>query len=385
MRPPAYKTWLAAACGLAVLFAVAAGCGGGGGGGNNQPPPPPTLVITTATMNDGVVGAAYSQTVAATGGTGGRTFSISAGSLPAGLAIAASTGVISGTPTGAASTANFTVQVVDSGTPQQTDTQALTIDINNPLIITTTTLPDAAIGSLYNGVPNGFQILATGGSGALSWTVSSGAVPAGLVPSADGRISGTPTAGATTQTFTVRVADGSSPQQVDTQQLTINILAATGRNDTIATATPLSNGTFAASISPSGDPNSSFAADVDVYQITANAGAIVTITVLGPGLNPSNHLDPVIEIVNAANVRFANNCRDPGDNSVAAPIIQDTTPAAFNDQCINDDISLAVTRDSMLEFQVPGAGVVTFFVRVLDFSGNARPDFVYQITISGAN
>jgi hypothetical protein len=74
-----------------------------------------TLTITTASLPGGTVNSAYSQPVNATGGTQPYTWSISAGSLPAGLSINSSTGVISGTPT-TAQTANFTVQVSGGGT-----------------------------------------------------------------------------------------------------------------------------------------------------------------------------------------------------------------------------------------------------------------------------
>jgi len=74
------------------------------------------LTITTASLPGGTVSSAYSQTLTVTGGTGTKTWSIATGTLPAGLTLAASTGVISGTPT-AAGTSNFTVQVVDSVTP----------------------------------------------------------------------------------------------------------------------------------------------------------------------------------------------------------------------------------------------------------------------------
>lgn len=55
-------------------------------------------VITSSTLADATVGTAYSATVGATGATP-RTWSIIAGSLPPGLSLAGSTGVISGTPT----------------------------------------------------------------------------------------------------------------------------------------------------------------------------------------------------------------------------------------------------------------------------------------------
>lgn len=70
------------------------------------------LAITTASLPGGSLGVAYSATLAATGGQTPYTWSVSAGSLPAGLSLS-SAGVISGTPT-APGTASFTVQVVDS-------------------------------------------------------------------------------------------------------------------------------------------------------------------------------------------------------------------------------------------------------------------------------
>ncbi len=367
MRRPCQLA-VVAVLGLAVLGLVS-GCGRGGGG-PEPPPPPPTLNITTTTLPDGVTGAvppeAYNQTVQATGGTGARTFSISAGALPAGLTGPDSNGVISGTPTGPAGTANFTVMVVDSGTPQQqSDTQALTIDINNDLLITTPSpLPNGTLGSAYSQT-----VVATGGSGDRTFTISSGSLPAGLTMNAAGLISGAPTAAVTNQMFTVRVADQSTPPQVDTQAFTIT-----------TTAPPLTNGTVEASISPA-DLSSATNPDTDFYELTAPAGA--TVTVLVERLAGSA-LDPVIRIVNASGTPFST-CDNAEDDSPPAPINADATPGSFDDQCINNDIDSGVNPDSMLTFQVPGSGTVTFFLHVFDFFGDARPDFRYQITITGAS
>lgn len=59
-------------------------------------------------------GEPYSVDLNATGGIGTVTFAVSAGTLPAGLTLNASTGVISGTPS-AAGTSNFTVTATFSG------------------------------------------------------------------------------------------------------------------------------------------------------------------------------------------------------------------------------------------------------------------------------
>jgi hypothetical protein len=90
---------------------------------------PDDLALTTSSLPDGQVGVAYSETLAASGGVTPYTWAVISGSLPAGLSLNSSTGEISGTPT-TAETANFTVEVTDSNTPADTDSQALSITIS---------------------------------------------------------------------------------------------------------------------------------------------------------------------------------------------------------------------------------------------------------------
>ena len=96
--------------------------------------------ITTTSLPGGTAGQLYSFRVQATGGIGTLAWSVSAGSLPAGLNLNPSGplgGTISGTPLSGGSF-NFTVTITDS--VGQTDTQALSISVT-PLSITTTSLP----------------------------------------------------------------------------------------------------------------------------------------------------------------------------------------------------------------------------------------------------
>ena len=79
-------------------------------------------------MPYGVLDAAYSQTLDATGGDGNYTWAMFNGTtLPAGLSLSAGTGLINGTPT-VAGTTNFEVEVASAGS---SDTQALSIIIGS--------------------------------------------------------------------------------------------------------------------------------------------------------------------------------------------------------------------------------------------------------------
>lgn len=171
----------------------------------------PALVITTTSLPDGYPGAAYSRTLAATGGKTAYTWTKTAGTLPAGLALS-SAGVISGTPT-AAGTSSFTVQVKDANTT--TATKALTITIYAAPSVSTASLPAGIIGASYNQT-----LAATGGKTPYSWAVSAGTLPAGLTLSSAGFVSGTPTVSGSFS-FTVQVADANNVTALKSLTLTV--------------------------------------------------------------------------------------------------------------------------------------------------------------------
>src|SRR4030095_9341396 len=160
------------------------------------------ITVKPATLPNGTVGVAYSQTVSATGGTGSYTFSVSAGSLPAGLSLNAATGAITGTPTTAA-TSNFTITATDG--LGATGARAYSVTINPAITVNPATLPNGTVGVAYSQT-----VSATGGTGSYTFSVSAGSLPAGLsLNAATGAITGTPTAVATSN-FTITATDGLS-------------------------------------------------------------------------------------------------------------------------------------------------------------------------------
>jgi hypothetical protein len=160
----------------------------------------PEVKISTTSAIVGDVDAFYSQTLAATGGSGTHTWAVSDGSLPDGITLSTADGIIYGTPkrTG---TSTFAVQVTDS-MGGKSAVQQLSITINAALTIRAATMPTGKVGAAYS------QTLeASGGSGGNTWAISSGALPDGLtLDEKTGTISGTPkTAGA--YDFTIQVSD----------------------------------------------------------------------------------------------------------------------------------------------------------------------------------
>jgi Putative Ig domain len=88
----------------------------------------PALSITSSTLASGTDGTAYSSQLKASGGTPAYTWSITSGKLPAGLTLAATTGMISGTPS-ATGTSSFTATVTDNSNPDQTKSAATSITV----------------------------------------------------------------------------------------------------------------------------------------------------------------------------------------------------------------------------------------------------------------
>ena len=91
----------------------------------------PTIVLPATPLAGGTLGTAYSAAITpASGGTAPYSYAVTAGALPGGLTLNASTGAVSGTPS-ALGTFNFSITATDSstGTGPYTATQAYAITV----------------------------------------------------------------------------------------------------------------------------------------------------------------------------------------------------------------------------------------------------------------
>ena len=214
-------------------------CGLAGCGDVSTAPAPPkgpgALTITTTTLPNGTVNQPYATTVGGSGGVTPYSWSVTP-ALPANLSFDQTTGAITGIPA-AQGTTSHTFMLQDSSSPVQTVQQSLSLTINSAPVqptITTTSLSNGAVGQAYNET-----VRATGGTGALTWSIDAGTPPQNLsLDPTTGVISGTPNAPGTSS-FTVRVTDTAG--QADTQALSILINQPTPPN--ITTTTPLPGGT----------------------------------------------------------------------------------------------------------------------------------------------
>ena len=254
----------------------------------------PPVSITTPSLPNGTTGNAYSTTVAASGGVTPYSWTVSSGTLPAGLTLS-SNGKLSGTPT-ATGSSTFTLQVTDSSSPKLTATKTFTVTVSAtvpPVSITTPSLPNGTTGSAYSA-----SAAASGGTAPYSWTVSSGTLPAGLSLSSDGKLSGTPTTTGSS-TFTLQVADSSSPKQTASQSYTVNV---SGAILSITTST-LSNGTtgvrYSASVLRSGG-TPSFTWSISAGQLPAGLSLAATTGAISGTPTQTGNYNFTVKVVDSS-------------------------------------------------------------------------------------
>ncbi|WP_349644919.1 putative Ig domain-containing protein [Bradyrhizobium sp. Leo170] len=166
-----------------------------------------SLSPSVGALGGGTIGAAYSQTVTASGGTAPYGYAVTSGSLPGGLSLDPSTGKISGTPT-AASNSSFTVTATDAN--RITGSAGYTIAISPPAASFTFTPPAGSLPEAMAGEDYRQSISAKGGTAPLIYSVASGALPKGMTLNiSTGELTGplAPTAAPGNYTFTLQVQD----------------------------------------------------------------------------------------------------------------------------------------------------------------------------------
>jgi len=186
----------------------------------------PAMAFTTpssqiATLTAATTNTAYSYTLATSGGTGTKTYTVFSGAFPTGLTLSSS-GVISGTVTGAAGSYVATVRVTDQSSNPSVLSGTFTIVVSvAPLVFNTPTLPTGTVGTAYSQ-----QLTATGGTGALSYSINTGGLPTGMALLSTGLLSGTPTqptvVAGTPLTF--KVTDSATPTPATQTTGSVNLI-----------------------------------------------------------------------------------------------------------------------------------------------------------------
>ncbi|HEU5426084.1 MAG TPA: putative Ig domain-containing protein, partial [Actinocrinis sp.] len=161
-----------------------------------------TVTVTNPGSQSSTVGTAVSLQISASDSASGQTLTYSATGLPAGLSISSS-GLISGTPTTAA-TSSVTVTAKDGTGATGSASFSWTV---SPVGGNTVTVSNPGSQSSTVGTAVSLQISASDSASGQTLTYSASGLPAGLSISSSGLISGTPTTAATSS-VTVTAKDG---------------------------------------------------------------------------------------------------------------------------------------------------------------------------------
>ncbi len=377
--------------GTAYTFTVAAQNAAGTGpasGRSTAVTPNVSPSLAFATPPNGEVGVAYSRPLSVTGGTAPFVWSVSAGTMPPGLSLAPSSGMLGGTPTTAGSF-TFTVRVVDSS--NQSATRAVSIEIAPAPTLTFS----PAAGEVSIGYAQ--QPTLTGGTGPFTWAVTAGSLPTGLVlNTTTGAVTGTPTA-AGSSSFVIAVTDGFAQTVSKTVAIVVVALPtltfappASGQVG-VAYSTPfdvtggtlpltwsISAGSVPAglSLNPatgvlSGTPTSVGNPSFTVSVIDANSQTTSRATVVVIAAGP-------LVVTKIANTSSA----VPGATVGYTVTITNTGATSFNGVTLSDPLSGVLDDAAYNADATASAGVVSFSSSTLGWTGSLAPSASVTISYS---
>ena len=134
----------------------------------------PAITVNPATLPSGTIGTAYSQTVAASPAGGNYTYAVSSGTLPTGLNLNPSTGLLSGTPS---ANGSFTFTITATGWGGCTGGRSYTVTVGGgggcPTVTLPASAPNGSVGQLY------LKSVAASPVGVYNYTAS-GSLPPGV-------------------------------------------------------------------------------------------------------------------------------------------------------------------------------------------------------------
>ena len=332
-------------------------------------------------------GVSYTQSLKATGGTPVYVWSISSGSLPAGLSLDRATGIVGGIPS-AAGSYSFLAHVADSFGSFAEAPFVLVVDAAQ------LSLSAQAPATGNAGSPYQVSLSTAGGVAPYRFALDSGTLPDGLALSDSGVLSGTLIRKGT-WTFTVCVTDGS--QQTARASFTIQVL---GPVPKIVAGSLVNAASYLGGLAPGGYITlfgANLAASTDSAQTLPLPTTLRNVTVQwnGTGLpllavSPSqiNAQVPFDAALGTAELKVTS---DGVTSAAVAVSVQTASPGLFQ---VSPGMLLAINEDGTLNSSshpAPAGSVVVIYAtgcggydRPLPTGGAVPVDRLYPLALSDA-
>ncbi|MFZ2276727.1 MAG: SdrD B-like domain-containing protein [Prosthecobacter sp.] len=190
----------------------------------------PTLTLSPTTLSSVAQNTAFSQQFTTTGGTSAYTYTRPSGTLPTGATLSSS-GLLSGTITGAPGTYSFVVRSTDAN-GCALDTSFNWVVTCPALSLSPTTVPAATQYAAYS--PQ--TLTASNGTSPYTWSFT-GTMPSGMTLSSGGILSGTPSSAPGTYNITVTATDANGCAKSGVYAITVNCPSFTITAPTFPSAT----------------------------------------------------------------------------------------------------------------------------------------------------